>query len=242
MRRVWISQIAELGDKEIIPCLLGTCTVVGKVYAGTARTGKPYHLQTITLRDDTGTIEVKVDGHEADYSGLLNKQVLVESKEGDKGMSGVYAADDEYKGTVTRKVRVTPSGKVLEAGEATAQPAPAPAPAQRATQPPVRPATAPAAAPTPAASASPVPAPVKPSDPAPGASQGNPGGHAPDLELRIKQAEKMAFAKANIYLVAIRAGHWVNAQVREAHLPPMSEGQLQACMSSIFISLDRKDC
>ena len=117
MRELTINEVLKLDDKEVIPSIRG---VVSGVYArkeGIHAQHGPWSFQDLKLSQGGTDIYVKVESHE-DLSYVKGKEVVIHCWKSDKGMSGVYAFDDTYKGETRRKIRVTKSGTIADSSAA----------------------------------------------------------------------------------------------------------------------------
>lgn len=146
-----ISDVLQLPADALVYCVQGTLTTVYKRKSGTAASnGKPWALQNCAISDQSGTIDVQLKDRDDEIpTSWKNRVVRFECYHGDKGWSGVKAVDDEYPaGTVTRKLRVTPTGDVSLVEDAVPLSSNRPPPAPQKTAPAHKP---------PAASATPAP-------------------------------------------------------------------------------------
>jgi len=130
-----------MADKEQISGVKGTIKSIFKSNSGTTAQGKDWAVQDFDLTDNQVTIKVKVWNHPPIPTTAKGSAVTLLSHSGEKGLSGLYAHDDEYNGKVTRQIKVTDTGEVVigagsvpAAAPAAAQSAPALTPEQQAKQ------------------------------------------------------------------------------------------------------------
>lgn len=117
MRVTNISDIPGLEHKEAIPSVKGTLTKIWDYKEGEGEHGA-YSFQNGTLQDATGTIKI-VFSNQGNMKGYLNREISIQSFSGDKGLSGIYAHDNVYKGATTREIKVTSTADVsLVSGDA----------------------------------------------------------------------------------------------------------------------------
>lgn len=101
-----IEQIQALPDRAVVYCFEGTVQKAFRRSEGTNSTG-PWSIETFLLKEASGG-EIKLMLKDADPAGWAPGTALrLEAWKGDKGFSGLYAADDEYKGEVRRILRAT---------------------------------------------------------------------------------------------------------------------------------------
>jgi len=116
MRELSINEITRLEHNECIPSIRGTIKKVFDRRSGTNERGA-WSIQGAVLIQGRDEIELRVDNHE-DIKHLEGKDAVIFCWKSDKGLSGVYAFDDVYKGATKRKVRVTKSGTIADANAA----------------------------------------------------------------------------------------------------------------------------
>lgn len=114
---------------------------VGKYFSGVGEKG-PWSFQTVGLQDQSGKVETKFKGRDELDATCVGKVMFIVANNGDRGLTGIKAMDDDYKGKVTRIALITPSAEVTfgkgdwNEGETTKQAAPAaPAATKQARQP-----------------------------------------------------------------------------------------------------------
>lgn len=212
MRIVNISDVLQYTAGETVPSVRG---LVAGIFARTTgqNSNGDWSFQNLTLKDSTGEIKVKLKDCDELPLTLKGKQVILSCNEGQHGLTGVKAQDDEYRGKVSRILWVTKSHHIEVVDGQQQQ-----APATRQSEPP--PQSAPARQPA----HDPVPAPV------------NGNGHD-------QKAVKLALNKyANLYLHCLEAGLYVRSTFDAAHHQEqtvMTDDQFQACVSAIFIQATR---
>ena len=110
MRVVPLSQVKELTHNEVIPCVRGKVKACYKRRTG-GEGDKTWSVQDMELDDGTATIKVKAWDH-PELSQFKDRRVAVMAHDGPKGLSSVYAFDDEYQGKTSRIIKVTAAAKV----------------------------------------------------------------------------------------------------------------------------------
>lgn len=98
----------------IIPAFRGTIKAVFDHYTGVSEHG-PWAMQNIIVESGGGEIKVKLKDREKMPVAWKGKAVVFQAYSGKKGMSGIKAADDTYKGKTSRILSVTGSA-VIETG------------------------------------------------------------------------------------------------------------------------------
>lgn len=222
-----IDQILALPDKAVVYCFEGQVTKAFKRSDGTNAQG-PWSIESFLLKDATGA-EIKLMLKDSDPAGWQpGTAVRLEAWKGDKGFSGLYAADDEYKGEVRRILRATKTCTItlLNGGQqhAPQQAAPqqqAQAPQQRPQgqqqppqqqQPPRQQTTAPAAT-------------------------------DEDREARkaLNDAKRTILQITNLHLLCAKVVETVEAPAfKKATGHDMTEGQRQGATASVFIESCKK--
>ncbi len=112
MRLVPLSDLDGYSDKEQLPLVRGRITAVYKVHKGNRKDGNPYHLQEIQIEGDGKKVLVFLDNKEEIQQSWKGRDIELSCHEGDKGLSGVYAFDDDYKDPIVRKIKVTKTGNI----------------------------------------------------------------------------------------------------------------------------------
>lgn len=137
-RIVPLAEIFKCDPGEQLPAIRGKVMSVGKYFSGTTDKG-PWSFQKVVLQDQSGKAETKFKGRDELDGTCVGKVMFIVANNGERGLTGIKAEDDEYKGKVTRIALVTPSAEVTfgkgdwtEGG--TAKQA-APAAAKKASQP-----------------------------------------------------------------------------------------------------------
>lgn len=224
MRLVTVPEILKLGPGEQVPAIRGTISEVGKRYAGTNEHGE-WSIQNATLQTPEGIIKLKVMNREP-LSVQKGCPVWLRSVDGNKGLSGLYAEDDEYRGKSTRIIKVTPSA-LIELEEP--PPGPPADPGSERWTPPQPPTPA---APEPHPTHSTVP-------PAPSAPTGAQGDHTASQKPTTSPADHALFNWTKLYLRCMEAADWIVCERMDAHKQAMSSDHYQACVSSLFIQATR---
>lgn len=101
-----IPQVCDLPDKAVVYCFEGTVQKAFNRSQGTNSQGE-WSIESFVLKDATGA-DIKLMLKDSPPAGwAIGTAVRLEAWKGDKGFSGLYAADDEYKGEVRRILRAT---------------------------------------------------------------------------------------------------------------------------------------
>jgi hypothetical protein len=211
-----IEQIQALPDRAVVYCFEGTVQKAFRRSAGTNDKGE-WSIETFLLKEASGG-EIKLMLKDADPAGWAPGTALrLEAWKGDKGYSGLYAADDEYKGEVRRILRATKTCNVTVLnGQQQAPPQQQPQHQQQpqqsqpaAQQPPQQAATATTQAKPQTKSA------------------------APDSVL---EAKRTMMQIANLHLLAAQVVESYEAPAFKKHTgQDMTESQRQGAIASIFI-------
>lgn len=150
-----LSEIKELDHDQVVTCVVGTIKTIYEQKTGESN-GKPWAIQNLTISDGTTTLDVMNKGEEISKA-WKGRKIIIEAHHGERGWTGVYASDDDYKGKVTRKLRLTSTATVslyeeTGGGEHEHEPEPERQPARQTTaaRPPQQQAPPPAKAPAPA--------------------------------------------------------------------------------------------
>jgi hypothetical protein len=217
MKAQSIQAIQDLPAKGLVYAFEGQITKIFKRSEGENAHGK-WSIESVMAKDASGA-EIKLmlkDREPCPYG--VGTSIRVEAYKGDKGYSGLYAEDDDYKGKVTRILRVTPTADLSRVDEA---------PSQR---------QAPASQPNDGGWDEHEPAPRQaPREPAREAPRHDESGKA----VTPKEVKLTVLQIANLYLESLLATRYVAEAYKEKTGMDMSEGQRQACASSIFIKADR---
>ncbi len=220
MRIVTIKEVLGLGSGEVVPAVKGTIKNVYDQNKGTNSHGD-WKLQNLMLTDSTGEIKVKVADRDPIPANWKGRVVCIECNDGGKGLTGIKAKDDEYRGKVSRILSVTPTAHMtlVEPGQA-AQPAQQPA--QPAQQQPQAPQQAQAAQTQPAPQAA-----------QPPATNGNGNGAG-------KRVTEAATTRARDYYRVMDAVQVMRTSWDANHPHAlMTDAHFQAACSTVFIQLQR---
>jgi hypothetical protein len=210
-----IEQIQALPDRAVVYCFEGTVQKAFRRSAGTNDKGE-WSIETFLLKEASGG-EIKLMLKDADPAGWAPGTALrLEAWKGDKGYSGLYAADDEYKGEVRRILRATKTCNVTVLNGQQQAPPQQPQHQQQpqqsqpaAQQPPQQAATATTQAKPQTKSA------------------------APDSVL---EAKRTMMQIANLHLLAAQVVESYEAPAFKKHTgQDMTESQRQGAIASIFI-------
>jgi hypothetical protein len=219
MRVVSISEIKALEAGELVPSTKGKVIEVGKLFSGTNDKG-PWSLQTITIDDGSNKIKAKLWNRDELAKTWKGVEVYLCCVQGEKGLHGIKAEDDTYKGATTRIITVTGKAELTAADAAPAQAAPVQPPTA-----PVQPPTAPTA-------------PVQPPQPAP-TGPVQPPATAKPVRNDLHDAKVTMNRIANLYLHSLEAATYVRGEWKEKHGTELTQDQFQACVASIFIESNR---
>ena len=216
-----IAEIFELDHKETVTLTRGTLTKLFPRKAGESSAG-PWSIQKGEITDGKTTIAVMFKDREEVPQSWRHRDILIECHKGEKGFSGVYAEDDNYKGTVTRILKVTKTGEVsITDGSAPAEPQPAAASADYREA-------------WPDAPESIEPAPVRRRDPEPHVAR----THDPDR--RIKDAKASIMQIANLHLIcSLSVKRFEVSEYKRRTGEDMPESFQQGAIGSIFIQATR---
>lgn len=105
-----LNGISQLEDGELVMRVEGEITRVFDRKSGT-KGDKDWSIQNLMLRDDSGEIRVGAWNHE-DLSSFAGKKVSITAHKSDKGFSGVYCELNDYKGKVSKQLRLTYTAKI----------------------------------------------------------------------------------------------------------------------------------
>lgn len=104
-----LNQLGAMADKQNLACIAGTITSVYKSKNGENSNG-PWSIQNIVLKGTDGTeITLWIKDREEIPNTVKGRFIILQAKQGEKGLSGLYVMDDDYNGKITRKIKVTPT-------------------------------------------------------------------------------------------------------------------------------------
>lgn len=220
MRVVPIAQCYELQAGEIVPSVRGVLKEVWDRNSGQNAKGD-WALQNLLLVDESGKdIKVKLQDRDAVPKTWKGREVYIYCNDGGKGLTGIKAKDDEYRGKVSRILSVTPSAHVE-----LAVPASTPVPTSEPTQ---------------------NPEPARRPDPEPkqetktnGNGHSNGNGQNGNPFADVGKVKKGLNKLANLYLHCLEAGCYVRRTYEASHQVQMTNEQFQGCVSSLFIQATR---
>jgi hypothetical protein len=214
---------------ETVPSIRGRITAVQKPIKSPENDadGKPKWgpFQKIDVQDNTGQITVKIWCHDEIPASAKGQEILVMAKDGQRGLCGCKAKEDEYRGKKSVILDVSDAG-IVEVGCGQSN-----APAQTSSQ------TAPAAQGQSQVAQQGNGAASSNGHSGNGHSNGNgSGGGLPEVRKRINKM-------ANLYLHCLAAAEYVQEQWETSKGKSgdrvMPAEQFQACVSSIFIEACR---
>lgn len=110
-RIVSLADALKCDPKEQLPAVRGKVLKVGKYFSGQSAKG-PWSFQTVTLEDGGTKADVKFKGRDQFDGSAVGKVMFVVAHNGERGLTGVRAEEDEYNGKISRIVLVTPSAEV----------------------------------------------------------------------------------------------------------------------------------
>lgn len=138
MRVLTIRDVEELGVDEIIPAVRGQIKKVFDYTSGTNNHG-PWSFQNLILKQGGSEIKVKLKLQSKFDSSWEGANIIIMCKEGNRGLTGVKRAVDDYKGANKPMIMVTETG-IIEEDKADQGgdegPAEQPQARQRSNQPP----------------------------------------------------------------------------------------------------------
>lgn len=117
-----VSEVANREAGEVIAKMQGKIVKAYELKSGENEKGE-WSIQDGYFKDSTGEIKIAFFNHE-DVRPLLNKEITLGAHKGAKGLSGVYAHDNNYQGKTTREVKITETGKIELVGEEKQEPKP----------------------------------------------------------------------------------------------------------------------
>lgn len=108
-----IAEVKKLADRAVIPELCVKFVQAYEKRSGTSENG-PWTLQNIKVQDDTGSMIVIATNRSEDFAklGWEGKQIVLSSGRKRGQVVGLFAYDDHYGDTVTRKAKLTPAGEI----------------------------------------------------------------------------------------------------------------------------------
>lgn len=116
--KISVLQISQMIDGQVIPQISGKLTRIYERKSGTHSHGD-WSIQNGELTDAEGnSIKLQFKDRPEVPQAMKGKYVVMESVTTDKGTHGVKVFDDEYpEGTLTRKLRITPTAKFGEVAD-----------------------------------------------------------------------------------------------------------------------------
>lgn len=105
-RLVPLNEVANYSDGEILPMVRGKLT---KLYEGKTKTGRygDYILQNGEITGEGVTIPLFMMLENEIPQSWKGREVSITAHDGDKGLAGIEASDNEYKGKTTRQIKIT---------------------------------------------------------------------------------------------------------------------------------------
>lgn len=121
LQQLW--EIQNLPDNMRLSGIAGRITKLHGRKAGQNSVGE-WSLQNGEISDGQTVIQFQLKDREELPQSYLNADVTIEAINSKQhGLTGIAVFDDNYKGTVTRKIKITPTAQIMMAGGAQ-QPAP----------------------------------------------------------------------------------------------------------------------
>ena len=111
-----LSSIAEVREMDAdfpIPAIKGKLTALYPVKKGESEKG-PWSFQNGELTQGNQKIKIVFKGRDPVPMSTKGKEITLLSFHGDRGVSGLYASDNDYNGTVTREIKVTSTAEMIE--------------------------------------------------------------------------------------------------------------------------------
>lgn len=228
MRVVTVKEILTLDSGETVPAVRGRLKAVYDQNKGVSKRldadGKPipWRLQNVVLVDDTGEIKVKLDDRDAVPMTWKGAAVLISCNEGQRGLTGMKAKNDEYRGKVSRILHVTGSAHMELVDGRTVQTAP---PENATTPPQGVQASGPSSTPPPPQNA----------------PQGQSGAqHAPSTQGNGNTVSNAAVLRARDYYRVMKAVQTMREGWDKEHTAAkMTDAHFQAACSTVYIQLQR---
>jgi hypothetical protein len=224
-----LASFDALTDKQTVGCILGTLTVLYPRKDGVRQsTGTPWSIQNGKLVADGVELPVVFMDRDEIPQSYKGREIMLTASNA-KGLSGLYAHDDDYQGTITRKLKVTASAEIALIGSSSPA-AETPRQQQRPTTQQQRPAEEPA------------PNLQDPPPPRERRERPQPTAEERDAEAakKMNEARRTIMQTANLHLICRLAVINYEAPLyKEVTGHTMNEGEVQAATSSIFIKCDK---
>ena len=226
MRVIPISEVFNFEPNETVPCVQGQITNVYRQNRGTNANGD-WAIQNAFLKDRSGEIKLKITDRDEIPAAWKGRTICISCNNGQKGMTGMKAKDDEYKGKVTRLISVTPTA-AIEPVDPNSEDSPQDEPKSNGTSNHSREAT---------------PPPQRQPEQAQrehshtngnGNGHSNGNGNGEGAQAVRKSLNRMA----NLYLHCLVAADYVKTEW-EREGGQMTPEQFQGCTSSMFIQANR---
>lgn len=110
-RIVTLKEALAYDKGEIIPSVRGKLTALYDRNSGTNDRGE-WSIQNAELTDATGKIKLKITDRDALPKEWKGREVVLSCNDGNKGLTGLKADDDTYKGKTSKIIKVTPSAHI----------------------------------------------------------------------------------------------------------------------------------
>jgi hypothetical protein len=131
MRIVPIKEALAYGAGETVPSVRGRITDVSKQIAG-GQGEKAWKFQKLTIKDDSGEIVAKIWDRDPIPHTVKGQTAVLSCKEGDKGLTGIKAKEDDYRGVKSTILNITSTG-IIDIGGGSAAAASETAPAAQSS-------------------------------------------------------------------------------------------------------------
>lgn len=113
MKLTRLSLVDELPEGTQLQAVEGRITAVYEYNTGEHPQHGPWSMQNCTLEGDGVKVKVLLKDRPELHSGWKGKNVVITAYQNDKGKwSGIKTEDNDYNGTVTRRLRITGSANI----------------------------------------------------------------------------------------------------------------------------------
>lgn len=214
-----VEQINGLPDKALVYGFRGTVKKVFSRNTGEGNHG-PWSIQNVILMDEEQR-EIKMMIKDCpDFFFAPGDGIELEPKLSDKGITGLYAIDDDYKGTITRILKATSTVIMKEPPSNPPKDIPAQSPANHAS--PARQTR------------------ERSPEHLSAVQQSTKNQNSEKTVDPFKDARKTVMKIANLHLLCAKAVSDYEAPAfKEATGRDMSESQIQGATASVFITAER---
>jgi len=110
-----VQQISTMVDGQVITGIQGTLTRIYPRKTGMTTDNREWSIQNGEITDNQGQkISLFIKDRDAIPESMKGDQITVTSNQTANGFHGVKVMDDEYKGNVTRKLKITRSANITQ--------------------------------------------------------------------------------------------------------------------------------